>query len=45
MNCALEYAVSGVTSLGEVLRVAGGLDAEADVEISGTEVASEVSDD
>ena len=45
VNCALEYAASGVTSLDEVLRVAGGLDAEADVEIGGTEVASEVSDD
>ena len=44
-NCALDYAASGVTSLDEVLRVAGGLDAEADVEIGGTEVASEVADD
>jgi len=28
VNCALEYATSGITSLDEVLRVAGGIDAD-----------------
>ena len=28
VNCALDYAMSGITSLDEVLRVAGGLDAD-----------------
>ncbi len=45
VSCALDYAVSGVTSLDEVLRVAGGVDAEADVEIGGADAASEVADD
>jgi MSHA biogenesis protein MshE len=45
VNCALEYATSGVTSLDEVLRVAGGLDAEADTEIGNAEMPGEVADD
>ena len=45
VNCALEYATSGITSLDEVLRVAGGLDAEADTEIGNAETQSVVADD
>lgn len=31
VNCALDYAIDGVTSLDEVIRVAGGLDAEDEI--------------
>jgi MSHA biogenesis protein MshE len=42
VNCALDYAISGVTSLEEVLRVAGGMDGEIDVDSASA--ASEVTD-
>jgi len=45
VNCALDYAIAGITSLDEVLRVAGGLDAIDESNTSKTSAASEVSDD
>jgi len=45
VNCALDYAVSGVTSLDEVLRVAGGLDAVDEIETNVASAANEVIDD
>jgi MSHA biogenesis protein MshE len=35
VNCALDYAISGVTSLDEVVRVAGGLDVEDETDADG----------
>ena len=44
VNCALDYALSGITSLDEVLRVAGGLDAEDSVVADNAESADETAD-
>ena len=44
VNCALDYALSGITSLDEVLRVAGGLDAEDSVVADSAESADETAD-
>jgi MSHA biogenesis protein MshE len=45
VNCALDYAIAGVTSLEEVVRVAGGLDGneEADVD-EAAQVATDAAD-
>jgi MSHA biogenesis protein MshE len=45
VNCALDYAISGVTSLDEVLRVAGGLDAVDEMDANKAAVPSEFIDD
>ena len=44
VNCALDYALSGITSLDEVLRVAGGLDAEDSVVADSAESVDETAD-
>ena len=44
VNCALDYSLSGITSLDEVLRVAGGLDAEDSVVADNTVSADETAD-
>jgi len=44
VNCALDYAISGVTSLDEVIRVAGGLDNDTDATVFESASAEEVSD-
>ncbi|MGI9234668.1 MAG: GspE/PulE family protein [Woeseiaceae bacterium] len=44
VNCALDYAISGITSLDEVLRVAGGLDAEDNAAAGNTESTAETVD-
>ncbi len=44
VNCALDYAISGVTSLDEVLRVAGGMDSDTEIGVDNVSVASEVTD-
>jgi MSHA biogenesis protein MshE len=44
VNCALDYALSGITSLDEVLRVAGGLDADDSVVADNAESADETAD-
>ena len=45
VNCALDYAMSGVTTLEEVVRVGGGLDGDDDIEYQKPEVAeSEATD-
>ena len=45
VSCALDYATSGVTSLEEVVRVAGGLDADEDLIVDESATAGdEVSD-
>jgi MSHA biogenesis protein MshE len=44
VNCALDYAISGVTSLEEVLRVAGGMDSDGEIDVDSASVASEVTD-
>ena len=44
VNCALDYAISGITSLDEVLRVAGGLDAADDSLEDGSDAAMDTSD-
>jgi len=44
VNCALDYSLSGITSLDEVLRVAGGLDAEDSVVADNAVSADETAD-
>jgi len=40
VNCALDYAKAGVTSIDEVIRVAGGLDGNDDFRIDETTIAA-----
>jgi len=44
VNCALDYATSGITSLEEVIRVAGGPDGEYEPDLDESEVSNEVAD-
>ena len=44
VNCALDYAESGITSLGEVIRVAGGPDGEYETDVDEALVDNEVAD-
>ena len=34
-HCAMEYAIEGITSIEEVIRIAGGLDEDSDLSLSG----------
>ena len=40
VNCALDYAIAGVTSFEEVVRVGGGLDSEEETELDDAATAS-----
>ncbi|MBT8103858.1 MAG: GspE/PulE family protein [Gammaproteobacteria bacterium] len=42
VNCALDYAISGVTTLDEVLRVAGGLDSAPEPDVDNSADVGEV---
>ncbi len=44
VNCALDYATSGITSLEEVIRVAGGPDGEYEPDLDEAQVSNEVAD-
>ena len=44
VNCALDYALSGITSLEEVIRVAGGPDGDYETEPDKARVSNEVAD-
>ena len=44
VNCALDYALSGITSLEEVIRVAGGPDGDYEADPDKTLVSNEVAD-
>jgi len=44
VNCALDYAMSGITSLEEVIRIAGGPDGEYEPDLDEARVSNEVAD-
>ncbi|MCP5093306.1 MAG: Flp pilus assembly complex ATPase component [Gammaproteobacteria bacterium] len=44
VNCALDYATSGITSLEEVIRIAGGPDGEYEPDLDEAQVSNEVAD-